>query len=67
MQKDRRSFAKKTALAAVGVAAVAGTTNVLADTNTTKNDDLLKGHSPKKEILYKRTPAWDLYYETARN
>lgn len=69
MQKSRREFAKKTAMVTAGAAAIAGT-SVLAATGESAQDDsnngVVKGVSNKKEILYKKTAAWEQFYKTAK-
>ncbi len=66
MKKARRSFLKKAAVAsaltAVGtVAATAAGTK----SSTYSSDGVVVGKSNKKEILYKKTEAWDEYYRSA--
>lgn len=69
MQKSRREFAKKTAMVTVGAAAIAGT-SVLAATGESvqsdSNNGVVVGSSRKKEILYKKTAAWDEFYKNAK-
>ena len=66
MQDQRRSFLKKTlgasaVVAAVGVSAMANESGAkIAGSN-----GVVKGHSKKKEILYKKTANWDAYYHAA--
>lgn len=66
MEQSRRDFAKKSALV-VGAAAVATTSITVLNSNDTKNKDngVITGNSPKKEILYKRSKAWDEFYNQA--
>jgi hypothetical protein len=67
MQESRRDFAKKTAMV-VGATAIGAT--VLA-ANTSKasyeadSNGVVVGKSNKKEILYKKTKAWDDFYKQA--
>ncbi len=69
MQESRREFAKKAGMIAVGTAVAAGTT-VLAATGESvqadSNNGVVVGSSNKKEILYKKTAAWDEFYKTAK-
>ncbi|MBP7769520.1 MAG: Tat pathway signal protein [Aliarcobacter sp.] len=70
MQESRREFAKKTAILTAGAVAVAGTT-VLAATGKSSvqgdsNNGVVVGESRKKEILYKKTAAWEEFYKTAK-
>lgn len=67
MEESRRNFAKKTAIV-VGATAV-GTT-ALAAVNSSTSDEVASngvvvGNSNKKEILYKKSKAWDEYYKQA--
>ena len=65
MQENRRDFLKK-ALGTSAVVATAGVTGALAsgkDANAKAESGVIRGKSPKKEILYKETPAWELYYK----
>lgn len=65
MQENRREFLKKAAIVASGVA----TTQAMGASLSLKNDlaDKVKNTSGKKEeILYKRTPAWDLFYKQSK-
>jgi len=65
MQETRRGFLKTLA---VGSAAAAATT-VSAVAKTPPPDasnGVVVGHSPKKEITYRKTKAWEAYYRAAR-
>ncbi len=65
MQENRRDFLKK-ALGTSAVVATAGVSGALAsskETGTKGNNGVIYGKSPKKEILYKETDAWKLYYK----
>jgi len=65
---SRRDFIKKTAIVSVG--AVASTTVLAATGDSSIQDDtnngVVKGKSPKKEILYKKTAAWEEFYKGAK-
>ncbi|ARU49835.1 twin-arginine translocation signal domain-containing protein [Sulfurospirillum diekertiae] len=66
MQDQRRSFLKKTLGASAVVAAVG--VSAIANENGAKiagSNGVVKGHSKKKEILYKKTANWDAYYHAA--
>jgi len=66
MQKSRRDFLKKSAVVA-GTAAV-GTSAMAMSKKTegnTGSNGVVVGHSPKKEITYKKTAAWEEYYKQA--
>jgi nitrous oxide reductase len=66
MQKSRRSFLKKSAVVA-GAAAVG--TSAMAMSNKSEgnagSNGVVVGQSPKKEITYKKTAAWEEYYKQA--
>ncbi len=67
MLTSRRNFIKKTAI--VGAGAVASTTVLAATGNSSVEDEtngVVKGKSPKKEILYKKTAAWEEFYKGAK-
>ncbi len=68
MQNSRREFVKKAAIVTAG--AVAGTTVLAANGETPvqgeSNNGVVKGSSNKKEILYKKTAAWEEFYRTAK-
>jgi len=54
----------------VSVGAVASTTVLAATGDSSIQDDtnngVVKGKSPKKEILYKKTAAWEEFYKGAK-
>ena len=65
MQDNRRDFLKK-ALGTTAVVATAGVCGALAsgkEASAKADNGVVQGKSPKKEILYKETPAWELYYK----
>ena len=68
MQNNRRDFVKKTAMLVAG-SAVMGATAALAKSEGEDVDSLSNGvvigKSPKKEILYKKTKAWEDFYKQA--
>ncbi len=67
MKKERRGFLKKLA-GAGAVAASAGTVAALASEKQKTEPDsngVVVGHSRKKEILYRKTAAWEEYYKNA--
>ncbi|AFL69493.1 twin-arginine translocation signal domain-containing protein [Sulfurospirillum barnesii] len=64
MNESRRGFVKKAAL--VGAVATAGVVSVHASVSGSKSTNgVVKGKSPKKEITYTKTQAWDDYYKSA--
>jgi len=67
MHEDRRSFLKTTLSAgAVGVGAFLVAKPSFASEKMPMNSNgVVQGTSPKKEILYKKTQAWDIYYKAA--
>lgn len=62
MQENRRSFLKKAAV--VGTVAAVGATASSAN-STYSSNGVVVGKSNKKEILYKKTKAWDDFYRSA--
>jgi len=66
MLKERRGFLKKLAT----VSAAAGVGAVTASAGETKpaqsSNGVVVGRSPKKEILYRKTEAWEEYYSAAK-
>lgn len=71
MQKSRRDFLKKSAVAAGTVAAgtVAVSTSAMAMSKKSESNagsnGVVVGQSSKKEITYKKTAAWEEYYKQA--
>ncbi|WP_072682383.1 Tat pathway signal protein [Arcobacter sp. LA11] len=67
MQESRRDFAKKTALV-VGATAVGATALAAANSEASyeaNSNGVVVGNSPKKEVLYKKTKAWEDFYKQA--
>lgn len=64
MEKSRREFLKKSAKTSVAVASVSIALAGCGKKGTSEN--LISGKSPKQEILYQKTPQWDLYYSVAK-
>jgi hypothetical protein len=62
MQSKRRSFIKK-ALGASAVVAVGGVKAVARSEEALDSNGVVVGHSPKKEVLYKKTQHWEAYYK----
>ncbi|EDM24548.1 Tat pathway signal protein [Caminibacter mediatlanticus TB-2] len=61
----RRSFLKK----ALGFGALAASTPIITfakDEEEELSNGVVIGHSPKKEILYKKTKYWEIYYKNAK-
>ena len=64
MNESRRGFVKKAAL--VGAVATVGVVSVHANASGSKGTSgVVKGKSPKKEITYTKTQAWEDYYKSA--
>ena len=66
MQDSRRDFLKKSAVVA-GAAAVGSTAMAMSkkSESDTGSNGVVVGQSPKKEIIYKKTAAWEEYYKQA--
>ena len=62
MQEKRRVFLKKT-LQASAVVVGAAVVGANAKTSGKEGNGVVLGKSRKKEILYKETKAWELYYK----
>jgi hypothetical protein len=65
MQENRRSFLKKATVAG-SLAAIGAVSATASSTQSTfSSNGVVVGNSPKKEITYKKTKAWDDYYRSA--
>jgi len=66
MQEDRRNFLKRSAVVA-GTVAVGSTAMAMSKKSgsDTGSNGVVLGQSPKKEITYKKTAAWEAYYKQA--
>lgn len=66
MQDSRRNFLKKSAVVA-GAAAVGSTAVAMSNKtkSNTESNGVIVGQSPKKEIIYRKTAAWEEYYKQA--
>lgn len=69
MSEERRKFLKVALGAgAVGVGFLLGGRPGTAAGRQNKSDDsngVVLGHSPKKEILYRKTANWEIYYKSS--
>ena len=69
LSPNRREFLKRAgtagAVLAVGAAAVVGTTQTYARGETSGQNGVVVGRSRKNEILYRKTPQWELFYKAA--
>lgn len=64
MNESRRGFVKKAALA--GAITAVGVVSAQASSSGSKSSNgVVVGKSPKKEITYKKTQAWEDYYKSA--
>ncbi|MCH5323075.1 MAG: hypothetical protein J1E31_05825 [Helicobacter sp.] len=64
MEKSRREFLKNATKTSV---AIASTGVVLAGCGKKgSSENLIRGKSPKTEILYQKTQQWDNYYSVAK-
>lgn len=59
-KSQRRVFLKK---AAVFAGAAVATTSLVAEHKASGSQTITKAH---KDVLYKKTPAWELYYKNAK-
>jgi len=61
----RRSFLKSTL--SLGALSVASSKLAFANppSQPAYDNGVVRGHSPKKEILYKKTKFWEIYYKNA--
>lgn len=64
MEKSRREFLKTTAKTSVAVAGVSVALAGCGKKGTSEN--LVRGKSPKTEILYQPTKQWNAYYSVAK-
>ena len=64
--ESRRGFLKKLGIASV-TAATVGTVGAMASGNkkSYSSNGVVVGKSPKKEIIYKKTRAWEDFYSSA--
>lgn len=65
MKEKRRSFLKKAALASTVLAAGTVSATATSSKSTHISNGVVVGKSPKKEITYKKTKAWNDYYRSA--
>jgi len=69
MLKERREFLKTTLGAtAFGVGMLVSAKCSIAaekETSASLSNGVVMGRSPKREILYKKTQNWDIYYKAA--
>jgi hypothetical protein len=65
MENGRRDFLKK--FAAAGAVTAVGSVAAVASSKSDSysSNGVVVGQSPKKEITYKKTKAWDDYYRSA--
>ena len=67
MFEERRRFLKTTLGAGIVGASsfLAAKYSIAGETTKTANGIVMKGQSPKKEVLYRKTEAWEAYYNAA--
>jgi phosphodiesterase/alkaline phosphatase D-like protein len=65
MLKSRRGFLKKAAVAGSVAAVSAVSASATSSKESYSSNGVVVGNSPKKEITYKKTKEWDIYYRTA--
>ncbi|MBQ7676304.1 MAG: twin-arginine translocation signal domain-containing protein [Campylobacter sp.] len=64
METNRRDFLKKSLKLTAATTAVVGATTLLAKGEATDSSGVSRGKSKKKEVLYKKSEAWEKYYKT---
>jgi anaerobic selenocysteine-containing dehydrogenase len=65
MKKTRREFIKASATVAVAAAAGAALAGCSDGKIEQAANGVVQGHSKKREVLYKKSAAWDEFYEKA--
>ena len=67
MQESRRNFVKKSAIVTAGAVTVGATVLAAGGSNQeASSNGVVIGKSRKKEILYKKTQAWEEFYKQAK-
>jgi len=66
MVEERRGFLKKLATAGAAASAGAMAANASPQKQRQSSNGVVVGKSPKKEILYQKTEAWEAYYSAAK-
>ena len=64
MEKSRREFWKNATKNSIAVASVSVALAGCSKKGSSEN--LVRGKSPKTEILYQKTKQWDMYYSAAK-
>ena len=64
METSRREFLKNATKTSIAVAGVSVALAVCSKKGNSEN--LVRGKSPKTEILYQKTKQWDMYYSVAK-
>ncbi len=62
---QRRNFLKKMLGVGALAAAVPAITLAKKDNEECLDNGVVRGHSPKREILYHKTKHWEIYYKNA--
>ena len=65
MNESRRGFVKKAALAGAVTAVGVASLQASSSSATKGSNGVILGKSPKKEVTYKKTQAWEDYYKSA--
>ena len=65
MKEQRRGFIKKALGTGAAIAVASGVGAVASEKPKASGNGVVKGKSPKKEILYKKTANWEIYYNAA--
>lgn len=68
MQESRRNFVKKSAIVTAGAVTVGATVLAAGGSSSVEasSNGVVIGKSNKKEILYKKTQAWEEFYKQAK-
>ena len=64
METNRRDFLKKSLKVTAATTAIVGATTLLAKGGSSGSTGVASGKSKKKEVLYKKSEAWEKYYKT---
>jgi len=68
VQESRRDFVKKSAIVTAGAVTVGATVLAASGSSSVEasSNGVVVGKSRKKEILYKKTQAWEEFYKQSK-